>query len=391
MQIDLVFDIQQLRLPDHIRAGAHPTTDDARAMLRQLWSYSDFRGGQAEVIEAVLRGRDVLAVLPTGAGKSAIYQTIAPLLRGTTLVVSPLIALMLDQVDDLEARGIPSAYINSSLTPAQAEATLSAAEVGHFKLLYVAPERFGSAAFRARLARLHVPLLVVDEAHCISEWGHDFRPAYARLGSYRTLLADAPVLALTATATPEVRRDIVSVMGMRDPEVLVHGVDRPNLHWEVAFAPDPAAKMRILLATVRAEMLGSIIVYTEYRSDAEQVAGWLRATGLRTAAYHAGLTAAERRRVQQGFMAGEVPLIAATSAFGMGIDKQEVRLVAHYAFPGTLESYYQEAGRAGRDGEPARCLLLHSPADRRTHEVRIGEMHPPPETVARVYAALEVC
>ncbi|MDB4952243.1 MAG: helicase [Gemmatimonadetes bacterium] len=389
MQTDLRFDIQPLRLPNHIQAGAHPTLQDARAMLRQLWGYADFRGAQAEVVESVLGGDDVLAVLPTGAGKSAIYQTIAPLLRGTTLVVSPLIALMLDQVDDLEGRGIPSAYINSSLTPAETEATLAAAEAGHFKLLYVAPERFESAGFRARLARLHVPLLVVDEAHCISEWGHDFRPAYTRLGTYRSLLAGAPVLALTATATPEVRRDIVSVLAMHDPQVIVRGVDRPNLRWEVAHAPDPAAKMRLLLARVRAEPLGSIIVYTEYRGDAEQVAGWLRATGLRTAAYHAGLSAAERRRVQQGFMAGEIPLIAATSAFGMGIDKQDVRLVAHYAFPGTLESYYQEAGRAGRDGDPARCLLLHAPADRRTHEVRIEEMHPPPETVARVYAALD--
>jgi ATP-dependent DNA helicase RecQ len=388
MQTDLCFETAELRLPDHVQRGERPTLADARWMLRQLWGFSDFRGAQAEAVEAVLAGRDVLAILPTGAGKSAIYQTVATLLPGTTLIVSPLIALMLDQVEDLQARGIPAAYINSSLTPGQADATLAALEAGRIKLCYVAPERFDSPEFRARLARVTVPLFVVDEAHCVSEWGHDFRPAYARLGLHRELTG-APLLALTATATPEVRGDIISSLSMRSPTVMVRGVDRPNLWWEVVRAPDAAAKLRFLAGALRGLDLGSAIVYTKSRAETEEVAQWLGRFGIRSAAYHAGLSATVRREVQQGFMASEIPVVAATSAFGMGIDKSDVRLVAHYAFPSTMESYYQEAGRAGRDGLPARCVLLYSPADRRTHEVRIEEMHPPPETVRRVYAALD--
>lgn len=389
MQTDLCFETRELRLPENVLRGGRPTLADARWMLRHLWGFPDFRGGQAEVVETVLAGGDVLAVLPTGAGKSAIYQTVATLLPGTTLVVSPLIALMLDQVEGLQACGVPAAYINSSLTPGQADATLAALEAGRFKLCYVAPERFDSPEFRARLARVAVPLFVVDEAHCVSEWGHDFRPAYARLGVHREIAGAAPLLALTATATPEVRGDVVSILAMRSPRVMVRGVDRPNLFWEVVRAPDPAAKLRFLAGALRGLDQGSAIVYAESRAETEEVAQWLGRFGVRAAAYHAGLSAGVRRQVQQGFMASEIPVVVATSAFGMGIDKPDVRLVAHYAFPSTLESYYQEAGRAGRDGEPARCVLLYSPADRRTHEVRIEEMHPPPETVRRVYAALD--
>ena len=389
MQTDLCFEIRELCLPDTVLNGARPTLADARWMLRQLWGFADFRGAQAEAVDAVLGGGDVLAVLPTGAGKSAIFQTVATLLPGTTLVVSPLIALMLDQVESLQACGVPAGYINSSLTPGQAEATLAALEAGRFKLCYVAPERFDSPEFRARLARVQVPLLVVDEAHCVSEWGHDFRPAYARLGMHREIAAGAPLLALTATAPPEVRADIVSILRMRAPTVMVRGVDRPNLSWEVVRAPDAAAKLRFLAGALRGLDQGSAIVYAESRAETEQIAAWLGRFGVRAAAYHAGLAASVRRQVQQAFMASEIPVVAATSAFGMGIDKADVRLVAHYAFPSTLESYYQEAGRAGRDGLPARCVLLYSPADRRTHEVRIEEMHPPPETVCRVYRALD--
>ena len=389
MQTDLCFEIRELELPEHIRRGTLPTLDDAREMLRRLWGFSDFRSAQGDAVGAVLGGGDVLAILPTGAGKSAVYQTAATLLPGTTLVVSPLIALMLDQVESLELRGVPAAYLNSSLTPRQADATLAALEAGRFKLCYIAPERFDSPEFRARLARVHVPLFVVDEAHCVSEWGHDFRPAYARLGDHRATVGGAPLLALTATATPEVRGDIVTILGMRDPAVLVRDVDRPNLFWEVARVPDPAAKLRILGARLRALEQGSAIVYAESRRDTEEIADWLGRFDFRASAYHAGLSADVRRQVQQGFMAGEISVIVATSAFGMGVDKPDVRLVAHYAFPSTLESYYQEAGRAGRDGEPAHCLLLYSASDRRTHELRLDEMHPSPETVRRVYAALD--
>jgi ATP-dependent DNA helicase RecQ len=389
MQTDLCFGVRELEIPEHVRRGAPPTLNDARWMLRRLWNFSDFRGAQAEAIEAVLSGADVLAVLPTGAGKSAIYQTVAPLLAGTTIVVSPLIALMLDQVENLETAGVPAAYINSSLKRSQTESTLAALEAGAYKLCYVAPERFESAEFVARLARVHVPLLVIDEAHCISKWGHDFRPAYARLGVFRDLLPASRVLALTATAPPEVRHDIVSVLGLRNPTIIIRGVDRPNLHWEVVYTPDTAAKLRYLSPHLRQLERGSAIVYAESREATETVAAWLRSVDVRAEAYHAGRSDSERRQVQQGFMASEIAVVAATSAFGMGIDKPDVRLVAHYNFPSTTESYYQEAGRAGRDGDPARCVLLYSPADRRTHEIRIEEMHPSREAILRVYTALD--
>ena len=389
MQTDLCFETRALQIPEHIQSGAKPTLDDARWMLRQLWRFPDFRGAQAEAVEAVLRGGDVLVVLPTGAGKSAIYQTIAPLLPGTTIVISPLIALMLDQVENLQAVGVPAAYINSSLTPGQADAALGAMEAGRFKLCFIAPERFANAEFRARLSRIEVPLLVVDEAHCASEWGRDFRPAYAKLGLHRDLIPSASVLALTATATPEVRRDIVSLLGMRQPTVLVRGVDRPNLYWEVVHAPDISAKLRHIGPMLQRLDRGSAIIYAASRYATEQIAEWLRGMDVRAAAYHAGLKDRVRTQVQQGFMASEIPVVAATSAFGMGIDKPDVRLVVHSAFPSTPETYYQEAGRAGRDGEPASCLLLYSPLDRRNHEIRINEMHPPGAAVRQVYAMLE--
>jgi ATP-dependent DNA helicase RecQ len=389
MQTDLCFDVRELRIPAHILDGARPTLADARLMLRQLWGFHDFRDGQADAVEAVLDGGDVMAVLPTGAGKSAIYQVLATLLPGTTLVVSPLIALMLEQVETLQACGVPAAYINSNLTPGQLESTLAALEAGLFKLCYVAPERFDSPEFRSRLSRISVPLFVVDEAHCVSEWGHDFRPAYARLGQHRDIAGPAPVLAVTATATPEVRRDIVSILRMRHASMVIRGVDRPNLFWEVVTAADRGAKLRILAPILQPLEIGSAILYAESRAQTEELADWISSLGIRAAAYHAELDKNTRRRVQQGFMASEIPVVVATSAFGMGIDKPDVRVVAHFSFPSTLETYYQQAGRAGRDGQPARCILLYSPADRRTHEIRIEEMHPSPDTVRLVYTALD--
>jgi len=390
MQTDLCFEVHELHVPDHIRRGAAPSVDDARDMLQGLWGYTQFRDGQAEVIEAVLARRDVLAILPTGAGKSAIYQTTAALLTGTTLVISPLIALMLDQVQNLHRLGIPAAFINSSLKAREAAAALEALEAGRLKLCYVAPERFESGEFQARLARVAVPLFVVDEAHCVSEWGHDFRTAYTRLGAYRAAIGSPPVLALTATAPPEVRSDIREILRMQDPAMIVRGLDRPNLFWEVVETRDPSAKLRTLLARLRTLENGSAIIYTQYRQDTEELAGWLSRAGFRARAYHGGLASQEREEVQRAWMIGDTPVMVATSAFGMGVDKPDVRLVAHYTYPATLESYYQEAGRAGRDGAPATCLLLYSPSDRRTHELRFEDMHPPQEVVESVYAALEV-
>lgn len=382
------FRVHDVALPETISDGIQPTLDDAREILRHYWHFADFRGGQAEVIESVLAERNVLGVLPTGAGKSAIYQTVAMLLGGTTIVVSPLISLMLDQINSLDERGIPAAYINSSLSKSQTEERLVALESGRLKLLYITPERFDSAEFRGRIAQCHVPLLVVDEAHCVSEWGHDFRPAYTRIGTQLDALANPPVLALTATATPEVRADILQQLRMPDADVLVAGFDRPNLTWSVEYAPgdgDKIARISDLLEGIE----GSAIIYASTRNATVEVAESLQTMGVDARAYHGQMPDAARMAVQKWFMEEGARIVVATSAFGMGVDKQNIRLVCHHAFPPTMESYYQEAGRAGRDGNPASCVLLYDPADRSTHEFLLGQTHPPRELIERTYDALQ--
>jgi ATP-dependent DNA helicase RecQ len=349
--------------------------DDARHLLARTFGYDDFRPPQRRAVQAVLSGRDALIVLPTGGGKSLCFQVPALMRSGLTVVVSPLISLMKDQVDALARREVAATYLNSTLTPGESSRRLAAIDRGEIKLLYVAPERLRSPITRDRLARAGVTMLAVDEAHCISEWGHDFRPSYRLLGALRDALGAPQTVALTATATPSVREDIVEQLALRDAMVIVGGFDRTNLTWFVEPVSTQASRDRAAARWLR-DATGSTVVYAPTRNAVERVAQLLNRAGVPALGYHAGLDTSVRQRTQDDFMNERVRTIVATSAFGMGIDKPDVRLVLHYAMPGTLESYYQEAGRAGRDGQPSRCILLHNYPDRFTHEHFIDTAHP---------------
>jgi len=338
-------------------------------------------------VASVLAGRETLVILPTGGGKSVCYQVPALILPGLTLVVSPLISLMKDQVDALERRGIPAAFINSSLSSGQVSDRMAQARSGDLKLLYVAPERFSAGSTLDRLRDIGVALFAVDEAHCISEWGHDFRPSYLRLAEVREQLGNPTVIALTATATPHVREDIVRQLHLGRPTVIVTGFDRTNLTYHVRSCRTDADKDRGLVEELAARD-GLAIVYASTRKAVERIAGMLTRQRIRALPYHAGLDDDHRREVQEAFMQEQARVIVATNAFGMGIDKPNVRLVVHHAMPGTLEAYYQEAGRAGRDGEPAECVLLHAFRDRFTHEYFIKGAHARREVVEGLYELL---
>ena len=351
------------------------STIDLPAALREHFGHPSFRSGQEQVVTAVLSGHDVLAVMPTGSGKSLGYQLPAMVLRGTTLVVSPLISLMKDQVDELNRRGIPSAALHSMLSPACRRDVMGAARQGHLRLLYVAPERFASDEFVRLLSELTVARFVIDEAHCVSEWGHDFRPDYRRLrtAASRCRPADTaqgrpPIAAFTATATQEVRDDIVALLGLDSPQVLVAGFDRPNIHLRVETVDDEWDKNELLPGLVRGRRA---LVYAATRRSAEATAGTLKRAEIETAAYHAGLDDKERTRVQDAFADGSLRVVCATNAFGMGIDRPDVDAVVHYAIPGSVEAYYQEIGRAGRDGRPATATLLWDYGDVSTREFLI--------------------
>jgi ATP-dependent DNA helicase RecQ len=360
---------------------------DALTSLRQHFGFTDFREGQTEVIRAILEGRDAVVVMPTGSGKSLCYQLPAMMLEGATLVVSPLIALMKDQVDALRERGLPATFINSSIDTGEQRARIDALRRGQFKLLYVAPERFRSSRFVEALKSVKVALFAVDEAHCVSTWGHDFRPDYLRLKNVIEVLGGPQTVALTATATPHVRTDIMQQLGLRKPQTFVSGFDRPNLRIEVIQIKNEKQKIGRITAWAKTHD-GSGVVYAATRKAVEQVAEELRWHGLRVAAYHAGMRDSVRVKAQEDFMAGRAQLIVATNAFGMGIDKPDIRFVAHYQMPGSIEAYYQEIGRAGRDGMPSLCLLLFNYADKNTHEFFIEGSYPSAEVIQDVYDAL---
>lgn len=343
---------------------------DKLALLKQYFGHGGFRPGQEPLVDALLSGRDALGVMPTGAGKSVCYQLPALLLPGLTLVISPLISLMKDQVTALAQAGIPAAYINSSLDAEEYREVYRRVRGGSCKLLYVAPERLQAEGFRRLLGELPVSLVAVDEAHCVSQWGQDFRPSYLEIAELvRSLSVRPPVGAFTATATAAVRQDIETLLELRDPLRMTTGFDRPNLFFEVARPKDKDQWLRRFLAQ-RPEQSG--IVYCATRKTVDAVTAALLAQGVPAARYHAGMEDQERRRSQEGFVYDQARVMVATNAFGMGIDKSNVSFVVHYNMPKDLESYYQEAGRAGRDGSPARCVLLYAPGDVRTAKFLIA-------------------
>jgi len=341
---------------------------DLRAALREHFAYPAFRPGQEEALTHLLHQRDTLVVMPTGSGKSIIYQLAALCLEGTALVISPLVALMKDQSDSLTRRDLPATFINSALDLPEQNRRLRALVKGEYKLVLVAPERFRSVNFRNSLAQIRLSLLAVDEAHCLSQWGHDFRPDYLFLAEMRQQLQPPVTLALTATATPRVQDDILALLGLTHAERIITGFNRPNLSLTVMHTRTEAHKTARLNELLM-QLTGAGLVYVGTRREAENVAAYIRDQHRRpVACYHAGLPHPDRTRIQDEFMAGDLPLVVATNAFGMGIDRPDVRFVLHFTLPGTLEAYYQEAGRAGRDGLPAEALLLYSPKDAGLHK-----------------------
>lgn len=338
-------------------------------VLKEYFGHSAFREGQSDIVDCLLSGRDALCVMPTGAGKSICYQVPALLFEGITIVVSPLISLMKDQVSSLVQAGVSAAYFNSSLTAAQYAKALQNAANGKYKLIYVAPERLLTSEFLSLCQEQRISMVAVDEAHCVSQWGQDFRPSYLKISEFITCLPNRPVVgAFTATATQEVKQDILKLLGLQNPLSVTTGFDRPNLFFAVL---QPSSKDETLLALLRERQEKSGIVYCATRNTVEEVCALLNKNGFSATRYHAGLSDAERKANQEAFVFDRKAVMVATNAFGMGIDKSNVSYVIHYNMPKNMESYYQEAGRAGRDGEEANCILLYGGKDVRTNQFLI--------------------
>lgn len=360
----------------------------AQELLQKHFGFSSFKDGQARIISSLLEGGDTLAIAPTGAGKSLCYQLPSLIFGGVTLVISPLIALMKDQVDGMSASGIPATFVNSSLSAAEVARRVEQAGKGRFKLLYVAPERLEAAEFLETALSMELSFVAVDEAHCISQWGHDFRPSYRKIAAFIRSLPRRPVLgAFTATATPEIRQDIIKFLDLQEPRVFVSGFDRENLHFAVARGVD---KNRFILDYLQEKKNQPGIIYAATRREVDSIFDLLRSRGCSCAKYHAGMNAGERKSSQEAFIHDRVTVMVATNAFGMGIDKSNVRYVLHHNMPKNIEAYYQEAGRAGRDGEPGECLLLFGARDVLLQKYMIGETVYAPQRRAHEYQKLQL-